>query len=149
MKPIVLPIAPPGYRPQSADCSIEADLLQFELLRRWSPTKRLIQATSRADLIVDRDTEYSRIQLSRRQTIPISADKSVYFASPEDVIINKLIWGRGSQSEKQWRDVLSIMKTQRESLDYEYIREWAGKLELIPLYTQATIEAGVNNLSAQ
>jgi hypothetical protein len=285
MKPIVLPIAPPGYRPQSADCSIEADLLQFELLRRWSPTKRLIQAASlirsarqlslnahrqrfpelttpelaqrlahawlqeycplnyiptgtemtwiqdsiqlaiqlhdlfttngidyyvtggvaavaygetrttqdldvvlsvdltelsrvagifeaagfyvsglddviasrmssfqvteiatisRADLMIASSTEYSRTQLSRRQTIPISADKLVYFASPEDVIINKLIWGRGSQSEKQWRDVLSIMKTQRESLDYEYIREWAGKLELMPLYTQATIEAGVS-----
>jgi hypothetical protein len=33
------------------------------------------------------------------------------------------------------------------SIEYEYIREWAGKLELMPLYTQATIEAGVSNLS--
>jgi hypothetical protein len=54
MEPIILPlaepllwrIAPSGYRPQSTDCSIEADLLQFELLRRWSPTQRLIQAAS-------------------------------------------------------------------------------------------------------
>jgi hypothetical protein len=46
MQPIILPIAPVGYRTQSIDCSIESDLLQFELLRRWSPTRRLMQAAS-------------------------------------------------------------------------------------------------------
>jgi hypothetical protein len=46
MQPIILPIPPLGYRPQSVDCSIESDLLQFELLRRWSPTRRLMQAAS-------------------------------------------------------------------------------------------------------
>ena len=46
MEPIILPLAPAGYRPQSIDCSIESDLLQFELLRHWSPTKRLLQAAS-------------------------------------------------------------------------------------------------------
>jgi hypothetical protein len=46
MKPIILPIAPAGYRTQSTDCSIESDILQFELLRRWSPTRRLMQAAS-------------------------------------------------------------------------------------------------------
>ncbi len=46
MQPIILPVAPVGYRTQSTDCSIESDLLQFELLRRWSPTQRLMQAAS-------------------------------------------------------------------------------------------------------
>jgi hypothetical protein len=287
MERIILPIAPTGYRPQSTDCSIESDLLQFELLRRWSPTQRLMQAASlmrsarqlslnahrqrfpqlstaqlgqklarawlqeycpleyiptgtqmtwiqdsiqlaaelhdlfeanginyyikggvaavaygetrttqdldvilaidladlpqianifetagfyvsglddvinqrmfgfqiaqiatisRADLIIADATEYSRIQLSRRQTIPIGTGKDVYFASPEDVIINKLVWGQSSQSEKQWRDVLSILKTQRESLDYDYIGEWASKLGIAADYDRATIEAGVSDL---
>jgi Transposase len=46
MKPITLGTPPPGDRTQSTDCSIESDLLQFELLRRWSPTRRLMQAAS-------------------------------------------------------------------------------------------------------
>jgi hypothetical protein len=288
MERITLPIAPIGYCPQSTDCSIESDLLQFELLRRWSPTQRLMQAASlmrsarqlslnahrqrfpqlsisqlgrklarawlqeycpleyiptdtqmtwiqdsiqlaaelhdlfqanginyyitggvaavaygetrttqdldvvlainladlsqianifetagfyvsglddvitqrmfsfqvtqiatisRADLIIADSSEYSRIQLSRRQIIPIGTGKDVYFASPEDVIINKLVWVKSSQSEKQWRDVLSTMKTQQESLDYNYIGEWARKLGIVADYDRAKIEAGVSDLS--
>ncbi|MEL6605397.1 MAG: hypothetical protein AAFP20_19465, partial [Cyanobacteria bacterium J06614_10] len=33
--------APPGYRPQSMDCSVAADLLDFWLLRQRSPQERL------------------------------------------------------------------------------------------------------------
>jgi hypothetical protein len=286
MEPIILPIAPNGYRSQSSDCSIEADLLQFELLRQWSPAQRLMQAASlmrsarqlslnahrqrfpqlstpalgqklaqtwlqeycppayiptgtemtwiqdsiqlaaelhdlliangisyyvtggvaaiaygetrttqdldvvlaieladlskiatifaaagfyvsglddviakrmssfqitkiatisRADLMISSATEFSQIQLTRRKIIPISTGKDVYFASAEDVIINKLLWGKKSRSEKQWRDVLSIMKTQRESLEYKYLGEWVSKLGIMQDYLTATIEAGVNN----
>jgi hypothetical protein len=106
-----------------------------------------IATISRADLMIPAATEFSRIQLTRRQMISISTGKDVYFASPEDVIINKLIWGKQSQSEKQWRDVLSIMKTQRESLEYNYLREWADKLGITPDYLQATIEAGVSDFT--
>jgi hypothetical protein len=104
-----------------------------------------IETISRADLILSNSTEYSDIQLSRRKIIPIEIGKEVYFASPEDVIINKLLWGKQTQSEKQWRDVLSIMKTQRESLDYVYISEWADKFGIMSDYLQATIEAGVRD----
>jgi hypothetical protein len=106
-----------------------------------------IEIISRADLMIPPATEFSRIQLIRRQTIPIALSKDVYFASPEDVIINKLLLGKKSQSEKQWRDVLSIMKTQRKILNYNYLREWTDKLEIAPDYLQATIEAGVSNLA--
>ncbi len=106
-----------------------------------------IATISRADLMIPAETEFSRIQLTRRQTIPISTGRDVYFASPEDVIINKLIWGKQSQSEKQWRDVLSIMKTQRESLEYNYLKEWTNKLGIASDYLQATIEAGVSDFT--
>ena len=104
-----------------------------------------IETISRADLIVANSTEYSRIQLSRRKTIPISTGKDVYFASPQDVIINKLLWGKSSQSQKQWRDVLSIMKDQQESLDYGYIGEWADRFGVTVDYLRATVEAGVRD----
>ena len=106
-----------------------------------------IATISRADLMIPAETEFSRIQLTRRQTIPISTGKDVYFASPEDVIINKLIWGKQSQPEKQWRDVLSIMKTQREGLEYNYLKEWKNKLGITSDYLQATIEAGVRDFT--
>ena len=38
--------APPGYQPQSRDCSVEADLLDFWLLRQRSPQERLKMGTA-------------------------------------------------------------------------------------------------------
>ncbi|MGB3295539.1 MAG: hypothetical protein WBB01_21355 [Phormidesmis sp.] len=38
--------APPGYRPQSVDCSVAADLLDFWLLRGRSPTERLAMSAA-------------------------------------------------------------------------------------------------------
>ena len=36
----------------------------------------------------------------------------------------------GSQSEKQWQDVLGVLEVQGERLDFDYMREWAGALKL-------------------
>jgi hypothetical protein len=64
-------------------------------------------------------------------------------ASAEDTILQKLRWGKGSQSEKQWRDVLGILKLQAEALDYIYLTQWAESLDLVDVLSQAFTEAGL------
>lgn len=59
----------------------------------------------------------------------------------EDVVLSKLHWGQQSQSEKQWRDVLGILKTQR-NLDLSYSRERAIALDLEAALEQTFVEAG-------
>ncbi|MGB3295538.1 MAG: hypothetical protein WBB01_21350 [Phormidesmis sp.] len=66
----------------------------------------------------------------------------LYFASPEDVVLNKLRWGQPSRSEKQWRDVLGILKTQR-SLDLTYLRKRAAAIGVENDLERAFVEAGV------
>lgn len=63
--------------------------------------------------------------------------------SPEDLVLQKLLWGSTSQSEKQWRDVLGVLKLQESSLDYGYITEWAEYLALVDMLIQALTEAGI------
>jgi hypothetical protein len=65
-----------------------------------------INTISRADIIISENSEFDLIKFERRTIIDIPDRGSIYFASAEDVILNKLLWGRGSQSEKQWRDIL-------------------------------------------
>ena len=46
-------------------------------------------------------------------------------------------------SERQWRDVLGILKAQRERLDLGYMREWAKELRVSDLLKRACGEAGL------
>jgi len=53
--------------------------------------------------------------------------------------LNKLEWFRlgGEISDRQWGDILGIMRVQGESLDMKYLRSWAQKLALSDLLEKA------------
>lgn len=69
-----------------------------------------------------------------------------YFASPEDVVLHKLTWYRagGMVSERQWGDVLGVLKVQAKDLDRGYLRKWAAQLGVSELLEQAIQAAGLN-----
>ncbi|MGL5065238.1 MAG: hypothetical protein ACRC62_35155 [Microcoleus sp.] len=102
-----------------------------------------IASISRADLVIAGTGELERLKFDRRRAVEMPEGGMLYFASPEDVVLAKLVWGRGSQSEKQWRDVLGILKVQAESLDGGYLTEWAERLGIIDALMQAMTEAGI------
>lgn len=103
------------------------------------------QLVLNADIILNNDTAFDRSKMTRRRLEAIGLDESERFwlASPEDLILAKLLWGRQSQSEKQWRDVLGVLKVQGNGLDFAYLTQWAERLDLIELLDQAMIEAGI------
>ncbi len=64
--------------------------------------------------------------------------------SPEDVILTKLEWykmGAGA-SDRQWGDILGVLKVQRQHVDLEYLRHWAAEINVAGLLTRALQEAG-------
>ncbi len=65
-------------------------------------------------------------------------------ASPEDVILAKLEWYQlgGRTSERQWGDILGVIKVQGPALDEVYLRQWAAALNLADLLQRALDEAG-------
>ena len=93
----------------------------------------------RADLVIAANEAWDAIKFSRRQLI-----NQIYLASPEDVILNKLRWGKRSQSEKQWRDVLGVLKVQGTGLDFAYLRKWAERLGLSDDLIRAMGSAGLS-----
>jgi len=64
--------------------------------------------------------------------IVIDPEQSVYVVSPEDIILVKLEWYRmgGEVSDRQWRDILGVMKTRTGELGANYLREWAKALNV-------------------
>jgi hypothetical protein len=99
------------------------------------------QTIATADIAIATDEVWEKIKFHRRRLIA-----GIYLASPEDVILNKLKWGKQSQSEKQWRDVLGIFKVQGTKLDFAYLQQWGHQLGLSAELNQAIEAAGLAGL---
>ena len=58
-------------------------------------------------------------------------ERSAYMASAEDTVLSKLEWYRlgGKTSDRQWRDLLNVLKVQGERIDTVYLRHWAAQLK--------------------
>lgn len=82
--------------------------------------------------------------MSRRILLDVEGNPGFWIATAEDTILQKLLWRRTSNSEKQWRDVLGMLKLQNINLDYDYLMEWAKQLEIVNFLNQAIVEAGIN-----
>ena len=79
--------------------------------------------TFKVDVFIPRPRPFQRSQLVRaqRQTFNFETEVSANFASPEDTILSKLEWYRmgGEVSERQWRDILGVLKTRAGELDLD------------------------------
>lgn len=72
------------------------------------------------------DSDFDRSRLKRAIARIIFGQK-VYFSSPEDLILKKLLWFNESKSNRQLEDIHSIMAIIKDQLDYDYLRKWAKK----------------------
>jgi len=75
-------------------------------------------------------SQFEKIKLQRRIPKKIE-DQKVYFISPEDLILSKLIWYKQGQSEQQLRDIESVLKVSKSEIDMDYIKNWAERLSFL------------------
>lgn len=64
--------------------------------------------------------------------------------APEGIVLQKLLWYRagGEVSDRQWRDVLGVLKAQKGRLDQSALQEWSVRLGIQDLLERVTTEAG-------
>ena len=100
----------------------------------------------KVDIFILKPRAFDRMQLERRQTsiIAMEPEASIYLTSPEDTILAKLEWYRmGSEvSDRQWRDILGVLKTRAGELDLDYLRKWAKELKVADLLDRALNDSG-------
>ena len=48
----------------------------------------------------------------------------------------------GEVSDRQWRDILGVLKTRAGELDLDYLRKWARELNVTDLLEHALGDAG-------
>ncbi len=63
----------------------------------------------------------------------------VKVATAEDTVLAKLAWYRlgNEQSDRQWADILGVLRLKRASLSEPYLRRWARELGVLDLLERA------------
>jgi hypothetical protein len=85
---------------------------------------------NKVDFMIARLDPWGRMQLARRRRRHILPDCLAYAASPEDIILAKMIYYREGSSEKHTRDITGMLKVSGDEIDRAYISEWAERLDL-------------------
>lgn len=75
-------------------------------------------------------TAFYRQAFDRRRPGKLLGRK-IYFASPEDVILMKLLWAKQSESGRQIEDAQGIFQVQKKALDKGYLTRWAQNLGIL------------------
>ncbi|MDT9193302.1 MAG: hypothetical protein P5678_10645 [Limnospira sp. PMC 1240.20] len=105
------------------------------------------ESLEKADIFISRSDDFSRSQMNRRQLyVPEeNPEQAFYLCTPEDTILQKLVWMRIAQNEsqKQWRDILGVLKIQRERLDLDYLWQWSEYLNISASLNQAIQQSGI------
>lgn len=93
-------------------------------------------------------TAFDRSAMARRQRDSLVTDapaRDFTIATAEDVVLHKLRWFRdgGEVSDRQWSDILGVLRVQAQQLDLDHARRWAAALGVGDLLERALSEAGV------
>jgi hypothetical protein len=83
----------------------------------------------KADLIIRKDRDFSRVEFGRRRLHTIAGSR-VHLTSAEDIVIAKLEWAKIGESARQIEDVAGIIDRQGTRLDLSYVERWVAELEL-------------------
>ncbi len=116
-----------------------------QAIRRGS-SFNLVHLTTgfKIDVFISGHETFDRSELSRAalQRLTEDSPRDVLVKSPEDTVLRKLQWYRlgGESSDRQWTDILGIIRTQGNRLDLVYLRHWAGILEVDDLLERALVE---------
>ena len=98
----------------------------------------------KVDVFIPKQRPFDVEQMRRRTRYVVATEPehAVCVATAEDTILAKLEWYRlgGDVSERQWRDVIGVIKVQGERLDSAYLRHWAASLGVSELLKRALTE---------
>ncbi len=99
------------------------------------------------DIFILSDRPFDRQSFRRSRPDHLSTDpteRAFQIEQPEDVVLHKLEWfvAGGQASQRQWGDVLGILKVQQDDLDWAYLLHWSNELGLEELLRKAAAESG-------
>ncbi len=138
-EPLVRLLQPTFYADLEAIRAAIASLHSFNVIH--------LESMLKVDVFVASTAPFHLMQMRRRvlQAAGPDSQTTFYVASAEDTVLAKLQWYRqgGGVSDRQWNDVLGVLKVQGATLDRVYLAEWARELGVTDLLRRALEDAGL------
>jgi hypothetical protein len=138
--------AAPLVRALDGPYYIDQERVEHAIQSRRSFNAIHLPTMYKVDVFVSKDTPFARENMLRRVAIEIpDLGRSLWFSSPEDIVLHKLLWYAegGGVSDRQWYDLEGVLRLQGTRLDQDYLRSWAERLGIADLLGRAVREAGL------
>ena len=126
---------------------VDGEMIREAITRPSSFNVIHLQSMFKVDFFLLKARDFDQTEFARRQKERLLEDREeeVYVTTPEGIILCKLEWYRmgGEVSERQYRDVLGVIREQSESgaLDWGYLSRWARELDVADVLQRARQDA--------
>ena len=127
-----------------ADFELDGDMLRDALRRARCANGFYLPVLTKIDLFGLGAEPFDEIEFARRAAMTVGSEgERLLVKSPEDSVLRKLLWYRdgGGVSDKQWRDIVAILRVNPGTLDRRYLDEWAARLQCTDLLLEARAAA--------
>jgi hypothetical protein len=124
---------------------VDPEAARDAVRRRSSFNLIHLETMYKIDVFVQRRRPFDLEAARRTVRVHVFGDDEPMFpvSSAEDTILAKLDWflvGRES-SQRQWSDIVGLLRTQSLALDTAYVRRWAEELRVADLLDRAIRDA--------
>jgi hypothetical protein len=126
------------------DFEVDVEMLRDALLHGRSCNIFYLPVVMKVDLFAVGPAPYDEVEFARRRPVPVrSTGETLVIKSPEDTVLRKLLWYRegGAVSDRQWRDVIEVLRVSGGGMDPAYLIQWSQRLGIADLLERARAQA--------
>lgn len=121
----------------NSDFYVDMDMVQEAIQERGYFNIIHVPSGSKVDFYQVKLDSFNQEAFKRRHREALDEIRLAAFSSPEDVIVNKLIFYKEGKSEKHITDIRAMLRVSGEKIDIPYIDKKAKELDIYQYWEEA------------